>query len=73
MYEIGNFIQIAIVYRANLYLIWPNHKCTIVIQSHAKTNEDKDYVIPLKTVFFQHNYLEISLIIPLKRIELNSS
>ena len=42
MYEIRNLIHIAIVYRANLYLIWPNHKCTIVIQSHAKTNEDKD-------------------------------
>ena len=31
----------------------------------------KDYVIPHnnQTVFFQHNYLEISLIIPLKRNE----
>ena len=26
MYEIRNLIHIAIVYRANLYLIWPNHK-----------------------------------------------
>ena len=37
MYEIRNLIRIAIVYRANLYLIWPNHKFTMIKTFRART------------------------------------